>query len=115
MMKSASNGPLVATVRVLGNSADGRANGVLRSVLDDKKLPIGVRREAVRSIAKSRNGALELASRAKAQKVETRLKQAVAAALHGAQWRDVKEQANKLLRTLSSNETLKRYYAPQTG
>jgi len=27
----------------------------------------------------------------------------------------LEEQANKLLRTLSSNETLKRYYAPQTG
>lgn len=86
----------VATVRVLGNSADGRANGILRSVLDDPKLPVAVRREAARSYAKSRKGALELVRRAQGGKLESRLKDAVAAALHGAQWRDVKSQAMKL-------------------
>eukprot|EP00913_Durusdinium_trenchii_P028342 g26570.t1 len=86
----------IATIRALGNSGDGRANGILRSILDDRNMPVAIRREAARSFAKSRNGALDLVKRAGSRKLDSRLKQAVAAALHAAQWRDVKEQANKL-------------------
>ncbi|GAB4135039.1 MAG: hypothetical protein Tsb009_00820 [Planctomycetaceae bacterium] len=86
----------LATVQVLGNSGDGRANGILRSLIANKKMSLEIRREAVRAFAKSRNGALELARTASTGKLDSSLKQAVAASLHGVRWRDIKQQADKL-------------------
>jgi putative membrane-bound dehydrogenase-like protein len=85
-----------ATATVLGNSADGRALGLLRSTMNDVKRPIAVRRASVGSMSKIRNGALELVKLVGAKKLDQNLIQAAAVGLQGAQWRDVKEQAGKL-------------------
>jgi putative membrane-bound dehydrogenase-like protein len=86
----------VATAQVLGYSADGRAVRLLKPFITDDTQPLELRRQATRSFAKYRNSALELVELAKADKLDANLKQAVAAALHTAQWRDVKEAAIKL-------------------
>ena len=86
----------VATATVLGNSADGRALGLLRTTMNDTKRPIAVRRASVRSMAKIRNGAMELVKLVGAKTLDANLIQAAAVGLQGAQWRDVKDQALKL-------------------
>ncbi|MCH7990210.1 MAG: c-type cytochrome [Planctomycetes bacterium] len=86
----------VATAQVLGYSADGRAVRLLKPFITDDTQPLELRRQATRSFAKFRNSALELVAMAKKGTLDANLKQAVAAALHTAQWRDVKEAAIKL-------------------
>jgi len=48
----------VRVASVLGNSGDGRAKDVLRPLLEDTARPLGLRGQAVKSLAKDRNGAL---------------------------------------------------------
>lgn len=55
-----------------------------------------LRRQAIRALAKTRNGAQRLVELAQQKKLDATLTPAVAAGLHTAQWRDIKEQAEKL-------------------
>ncbi|MFQ5732698.1 MAG: PVC-type heme-binding CxxCH protein [Planctomycetaceae bacterium] len=86
----------VATATALGNSADGRIVGLLRPFVNDRKRPIAVRRQAVRAMAKTRNGAKQLLAAAQRKRIDKPLTQAVAAALHGSPDRNVKSAAAKL-------------------
>ena len=86
----------LATIKVLGVAQDTKAVNLLSPFVKDAKKPLDLRREAVRSMSTVRPGALELVSLAKSKNVDPLLKDSLAAALHQAQWRDVKEQAVKL-------------------
>ncbi len=81
--------------RALGNSGDGSAEKLLTAIIDDAKQSLAIRREAVRGVAKIRNGAMILLKRAQQKKIPPELKEAVAAALHSAQWQDIKTAAEK--------------------
>lgn len=85
-----------ATVQALGTAADGRAIGLLRALVHDSKQPLPVRREAVRGLARIREGAQELVTLASAGKLDNLLKEAAGAALHQSQWQDVKDRAQQL-------------------
>jgi putative heme-binding domain-containing protein len=87
-----------ATVRVLGNSADGRIADLLRPVIHDAKQPLELRRAAVRGMAKTRNGAVEVLTLARTKKLDEALATAAAFELHSAppQWTEVKTEAEKL-------------------
>ncbi|MDA1015219.1 MAG: NPCBM/NEW2 domain-containing protein [Planctomycetota bacterium] len=85
-----------ATARAIGNSADGKAAGLLGPITKDDKQPLGLRREAARGYARSPQGAVELLALAKAGKIDATLKQAVAASLHSSTIKGVKEAALKL-------------------
>ncbi len=86
----------LATIQVLGTSQDGRIQELLLPLVENKKADLSLRRAAVRSLAKVRNGAKQLGNLASRKKLDPQLKEATAAALHQATWRDVKEQANRL-------------------
>jgi len=82
--------PAIKTARVLGTSGDGRAVALLTPVMNDEDRPLELRRAAARAIGKNRKGALDLVKLVQQKKLDENLSQAVAAALHSAQWRDVK-------------------------
>ena len=86
----------LATVTVLGLTADGKAVGLLMDPVKDGQVAIDVRRAAAKSLGNIRYGSQELAKLAGESKVAPELKDVVAATLHGVQWPDIKEQANKL-------------------
>lgn len=86
----------LATVTVLGLSTDGKAVGLLMAPVKDAQAPIDIRRAAAKAMGNIRYGAQEMAKLAGEGKVPAELKDVVAAALHGAQWPDIKQQAAKL-------------------
>ncbi len=86
----------LATVTVLGMSTDGKAVGLLMAPVKDAKAPIDIRRAAAKAMGNIRYGAQEMAKLAGENKVPAELKDVVAAALHGAQWPDIKQLAAKL-------------------
>lgn len=85
-----------AVLDAMGYSNHGRAAGVLQRVMNDKKRPLAVRRAAVTALSRIRKGAETLLAVAKSSDLDGKLKDAVASGLHGSQWRDIKEQAQKL-------------------
>jgi putative membrane-bound dehydrogenase-like protein len=98
----------VNTAKVLGTSADGRAAGLLLPLVGDAKQPVDLRRQAVRSLARSRNGALEIVKLAQAKQLPEELKAAAGAALQLTTWKDVQKQAVELfpLPATKNNEAL---------
>lgn len=85
-----------ATLNVLGNSADGRSVKVLRPLL--AKLPSqALKEQAVRALAKTRNGARYLLELAEEKELPEEMPLVAAAALNAAPWDDVREQAAKVL------------------
>lgn len=84
------------TVRAVGNSADGQIMSLLLPILKDTKQADQLRRESLRALASTRNGALELIEMAKANQIEPELKAAVALPLNTAPWKVVQEEAQKL-------------------
>lgn len=86
----------LATVTVLGLTADGKAVGLLMDPVKTKEASIDVRRAAAKALGNIRYGAQELAKLAGENGVTPDLKDVVAATLHGVQWPDIKEAAVKL-------------------
>lgn len=85
-----------ATFTVLGNTGKGSLQGLLMPLVKKNGFDVERRRQAVRALAKARNGALKLVEMARKKELDEDLAPAAAAALHTAQWRDVKENAEKL-------------------
>jgi putative heme-binding domain-containing protein len=82
----------VNTAKALGTSADGRVAGLLLPVVKDLQQPLELRRQAVRALARSRNGAEDLIRLARAKELSEDLKAAAGAALHQSMWKEVKQQ-----------------------
>ncbi|MEX2287256.1 MAG: PVC-type heme-binding CxxCH protein [Planctomycetaceae bacterium] len=95
-LKQQDAGVVHNTLAALGNSADGRALGLIFPVFEDAARPVETRREAVRALAKSRAGALKLMELAEANKLDAKLQQAAAAALCASFEADVRSRAEKL-------------------
>jgi putative membrane-bound dehydrogenase-like protein len=85
-----------ATLQVLGNTGSGGLVGLLIPIVTDNSQDAELRRQSIRALAKTRNGALKLVEMANQKKLSETLTPAVAAGLHTAQWGDIKEQAEKL-------------------
>lgn len=85
-----------ATLQALGNTGSGGLVGLLLPIVNDNDRDAELRRQSVRALAKTRNGAQKLVELANKKELPATLTQAVAAGLHTAQWRDIKEQAEKL-------------------
>ena len=84
------------TLLALGTAADGRTVPMLLKLADDKERPVALRRAAVSAVARARQGAEALQQQAQDGKIDPALKEAIAAALHTAQWPEIKAQALKL-------------------
>ncbi len=84
------------TVKALGTSGDGRAVGLLLPLVKNAELPIDLRRQAVRSLARSHNGAQEIVKLAKAKQLPEELKAVAGASLQMVMWKEIKQQAATL-------------------
>jgi len=85
-----------ATARVLGQAADPRASRLLRPLLDDASRSDDLRRAAVRGAAVAPDVARMLLERASTGRLDPKLKDAVAAALHASNIKAVQQSARKL-------------------
>jgi putative membrane-bound dehydrogenase-like protein len=95
---------VLATLQALATAADDRATPILLPLLKEKKRPVEERRQAVRALARSKNGAEALIRLAKENEIHEVLKQAAGAALSTAPWRNVKAAAAKLFPLPASKE-----------
>jgi putative membrane-bound dehydrogenase-like protein len=95
-LNSADEKLALATVRVIAVSGHGGAVGPLLQVMQNEEKPAELRRQAAQAIGTSRNGAQRLLELAKKDEIDVQLIPAVAAKLHSAQARDIREQAEKL-------------------
>jgi putative membrane-bound dehydrogenase-like protein len=86
----------LAVLKAVAVASDNRSVPLLLDLLKDNEKSLDLRREAVRALGTSRNGAKALENMAQKNEYDATLKDSVAAALHGAQWQDVKEVAAKL-------------------
>ena len=84
------------TISVLGSSADNRCSDLLAQLINSKTTDLEIRRNAVRAIAKNREGASRLVRVVEADRLDSSLAAAAAASLHRVQWRDVREKAQEL-------------------
>ena len=84
------------TIKALGNAGDKRSEDMLWKLIDDGDQLLAIRRAAVLAAGRSRNSALKLARLAGEAKLDSKLKDAVASALHTAEWPEVKVQAARL-------------------
>lgn len=65
-------------------------------MLEDTARPLDLRGQTVKSLAKDRNGALELIELVKTRRLDPALTQFAALALHKANWNEVKDEAVRL-------------------
>jgi putative membrane-bound dehydrogenase-like protein len=93
-----SNDALVveSTVRVLDSALDPRTNELLWPLVDDRRRPIDVRRQAVRAIARTKAGAAKVLARTESGKLDEGLREAVSAALHSSPIEQIRLRADKL-------------------
>ncbi|MCI0464874.1 MAG: c-type cytochrome, partial [Gemmataceae bacterium] len=100
LLRSALDGKDVkaalATLQALTTAADARATEMLLPLLQEKKRDVEQRRQAVRALAKTKDGAQILIKLAGTKKLSEELREAAGAALIVAPWKGVKGQAERL-------------------
>ncbi|AMV22579.1 PVC-type heme-binding CxxCH protein [Planctomyces sp. SH-PL14] len=82
-----------SVVTAIGLAADGRARKLLSDLMNDDAAGLDVRRAAARGLGNIRQGAEDLLKLAEEKKYDPSLKDALASALSGAQWNDVRQKA----------------------
>lgn len=83
-------------IQAMGYSQDDKRNGVLFGLIDNEDVAIDLRREAVRSLAKTRGGLKRVEKLALDKKIPDGLTQVTALVMHASTSRDIKDTANKL-------------------
>lgn len=86
----------LATATALSNSGDARAAELLLPVALNEKLPLDLRREAIRGAARSKAGVLALVKLAESQQADEALSPALSAALYGSSVEEARVAAAKL-------------------
>lgn len=84
-------------VEALGNTGDRRTVPLLEPLVVDKASDPGLRKQAVRSLALTHEGAKALLKLARDEKLPGDLKLTAASELHQARWADVKSEAAQVL------------------
>ena len=97
LIRAAIDGEHAAdTVAVLANALAPEAGPVLLRLARDQKKPLALRAIAVSGLAKTKTGAKELLTAAKAGRLPADLNFAAGNALRGARWKNLRSQAAKL-------------------
>lgn len=81
----------------LGNTSDRQSAKLLLPVVKDSKRDTGLRKQAVRSLAKTSDGANELLQLARAGQLADDLKFTASAELNAVRWAEIKTEAAKVL------------------
>ena len=87
---------VLATIRALATAADDRAAPLLVPFVQDATRDVEARRQAVRALARSKNGAAALIKLARAKELRDDLKPVAASVLSTAPFRRVKAEAAQL-------------------
>ena len=95
-MRNQDTTAAVSVARAMGNSLDGAIGGVLVGIIKDDSVAIDVRREAVRGATKVNYAATELVKVYASQQLDPELNQALAAGLHSAPSRSIRELGTRL-------------------
>jgi putative heme-binding domain-containing protein len=108
----------------LGNTADKRAVPLLTPLVSDAKRDAALRKQAVRSLARTHEGAQEVVALARKDALSAEVKFTASTELHAVRWEDIKRQAAELLPLPTGRdarplppvaELLKRHGDPQRG
>ncbi|MEX0715888.1 MAG: dehydrogenase, partial [Planctomycetaceae bacterium] len=84
-----------AVAAALARSGDAKAVAILEPLAFDAKHPIAVRREAIRGIAGTRDGANRILAKAETKELDAALVPAAAAALHASADKNIRARAEK--------------------
>lgn len=90
-------GVALKAAEVLGNVGNRQANDLLLSLATDSARPLDLRKSAVRNLAKSEAGALELLKLAGERHLPDDIQFTVSAALHVAPWPGIRAEAAKTI------------------
>jgi len=85
------------TAEALGNTGDKQAVPLLLPLLSDSTRDVALRKQAVRSLARTSDGAGELLKLAKEEKLADELKFTASAELNAVRWPEIKTEAAKIL------------------
>lgn len=85
------------TAEALGNTGDKQATRLLLPVLSDSAHDVALRKQAVRSLARTSEGAGEVLKLAKEEKLADDLKFTASAELNAVRWPEIKAEAAKIL------------------
>jgi putative heme-binding domain-containing protein len=86
-----------ALVEVLGNSGSAEASRILLPILRDDNAEFGLRRETVRALAKTQDGAATLLQLARENQLAEALKFTASVELNRVRWQKIKAEAAALL------------------
>ena len=86
-----------AVAEALGNTGERQAVKLLLPVVTDEKRDGAVRRRAVKSLARTSDGARELLALARANQLGDDVRFAASSELNGARWPEIKAEAARLL------------------
>ena len=98
------NESAATTIEALGNTADSRGVKLLQSLIRQEDYDLELRRLAVRSMAKIREGASRLLRAVEADQLDQALLPAAAAELTRSRWQDLRPQALELFPLPPSKE-----------
>jgi putative heme-binding domain-containing protein len=87
----------VKIAEVLGNTSDKQSAKLLLPVVTDSKRDLSLRKQSVRSLAKTSGGAHELLQLARTDKLADDLKFTASAELNAVRWAEIKTEAAKVL------------------
>jgi putative heme-binding domain-containing protein len=87
----------IKTAEALGNTGDKQAVRLLMPVLSDSARDIALRKQAVRSLARTSEGAGELLKLAREEKLADDLKFTASTELNAVRWPEIKAEAAKIL------------------
>ncbi len=96
-LRGSNTNRALQTAELLGIASDKDAVQLLSPVAQDKSVNLALRRQAVRSLARTADGATELLMLAKAGKLPEDLKFTASSELSRARWPEIKEQATQVL------------------
>ncbi|HTG44660.1 MAG TPA: c-type cytochrome [Verrucomicrobiae bacterium] len=86
-----------AAVQLIGNSNDKQLEAILRRLAEDSQKPPALRKEAVKALARTQEGARFLLELAREGKLGSDVKLTTSSELNLAPWPDIKKQALELL------------------
>jgi putative heme-binding domain-containing protein len=96
-LDSADSAVALPTAEVLGNTTDRQAAALLLPLVTDPKRDLPLRKQAVRGLARTMEGAGDLLKLVKEEKLSDDLKFLTGSELNVARWPEIKSEAAKLL------------------
>ena len=95
----------IKTVEALGNTGENQSVGLLLPILTETKRDPNLRKQAIRSLARTQDGAAAVLKLAKEDKLDDTLKFTASSELNSVRWQTIKEEAAKVLPLLAGQDS----------